>query len=85
MNAEIDAVVSDSTDVVSIGVTDFIAAVDDSTVALDLLVSIVLSCGAEAKSSFALIVGSGSEEWTKDKWIESAQTNNLKVKVSKNI
>ena len=73
MNAEIDAVVSDSTDVASIGVTDFTVAVDDSTVALGVLVIKVLSCGAEAKSSFALLVGSGSEEWTKDKWIESTE------------
>ena len=46
MNAEIDVDVSNSEDFVSIGgkeITDIIVAVDDSTVALDVLVIELLS------------------------------------------
>ena len=71
--------VKDLTDVVSFEDKEIIVTVINSTVALDVLVIKLLSSEFDAKPSFALLVGSGSEEWTKDKWIESTETKNLKL------
>ena len=74
-------IVKDSMDVVSNGDKEITVVVNDSTIALDVLVIRLLSSEFVAKPSFALLVGSGSEEWTKDKWIESAEINNLMIMV----